>query len=952
MKKRLIHILLFLVLIISSIGVSFASFSQLVNEKDFTSSGVKDDTNSAVCYSTNTQKYYTSIEKGINETTNGTLYVLPGTTYTIKDSFVIKENATLCLPYSLDISTTSVSANYINNYDSGENNANTKFADESASNVSKYRVTQLILDEEKTITNNGNLIIGGNFGSTKGNILGHVSDLYCEITLKSNSKIISNNNMEIYGYIKEYNETLEEQLKGNDSSIEIYSGKVKIPFVFYDFNSVSVTSNYIDCGVFPFEHFDMPNIQTRANIYYGSVIVGIFRATLSILNMSITEEVNIVGHDTTSGLLMINSGYISIKYTSHILNYTNGDIEAEKHANTLISIFGDVDINYIYLNVQNQIKIDTRVVPFPFTYRFNIEVQSGTLSFNYKVKFMNGSYLKVYKDSTLELNDAIIFYPSSFIDDRSKYYYPRGLDNAKLVLNGKLVLNSNGKIGGFIENEISTYDNTLNGLLDFTNISESQMKVTFNDGNNGTMEIMQYANGYVKSNTNETDTYQIYSFNYGYVYIPNEGKYLGHKLTSHEVNIEVDGLENENYDVTFSISIADSENGLNEVNYVSGLKGNYNLVVEQGKYVKINLELGSGVYFANDLVNDISNSYFFVNEDLNIIVKAIQIITCVFGFQGTGVNHTGINFDVLISQTPNGTYTEMLSDCTSSSQSVNLPYGIYFKLVYNSSWTSGKTASYIVPEGCLYSGNSSKHQNSNIYCAVDVIEITVNQNYCIVEGTKILMANGEQKAVENLKVGDEVKVFNHMTGKIDTSFIAVNVHENQERVESKIINLVFSNGVKTRISYEHGFFDKVLNEYVYINESNYKEMIGRKFIYVYKDKVETVTLINAYATYETVYLFSPFSYKNLNIISDGLLSIGGDAWGIFNYFELDENMKVIEEKMLADIETYGLFTYEEWAEYLTPIEFEAFNVKYLKVSIGKGLVTMEELLRYINSYLR
>ena len=214
------------------------------------------------------------------------------------------------------------------------------------------------------------------------------------------------------------------------------------------------------------------------------------------------------------------------------------------------------------------------------------------------------------------------------------------------------------------------------------------------------------------------------------------------------------------------------------------------------------------------------------------------------------------------------------------------------------------------------------------------------------------MANGEQKTVENLKVGDEVKVFNHMTGKIDTSFIAVNVHENQERVESKIINLVFSNGVKTRISYEHGFFDKVLNEYVYINESNYKEMIGRKFIYVYKDNVETVTLINAYATYETVYLFSPFSYKNLNIISDGLLSIGGDARGIFNYFELDENMKVIEEKMLADIETYGLFTYEEWSEYLTPIEFEAFNVKYLKVSIGKGLVTMEELLRYINSYLR
>ena len=68
MKKRLIHILLFLVLIISSIGVSFASFSQLINEKDFTSSGVKDDTNSAVCYNSRTNEKYTNIHKALEKT--------------------------------------------------------------------------------------------------------------------------------------------------------------------------------------------------------------------------------------------------------------------------------------------------------------------------------------------------------------------------------------------------------------------------------------------------------------------------------------------------------------------------------------------------------------------------------------------------------------------------------------------------------------------------------------------------------------------------------------------------------------------------------------------------------------------------------------------------------------------------------------------------------------------
>lgn len=56
-------------------------------------------------------------------------------------------------------------------------------------------------------------------------------------------------------------------------------------------------------------------------------------------------------------------------------------------------------------------------------------------------------------------------------------------------------------------------------------------------------------------------------------------------------------------------------------------------------------------------------------------------------------------------------------------------------------------------------------------------------------------------------------------------------------------------------------------------------------------------------------------------------------------------MKINIEKMNKDIEKYGLFTYDEWDEYLSYEQFIAFNVKYLKVSIGKGLVTKEEIIR-------
>ena len=56
--------------------------------------------------------------------------------------------------------------------------------------------------------------------------------------------------------------------------------------------------------------------------------------------------------------------------------------------------------------------------------------------------------------------------------------------------------------------------------------------------------------------------------------------------------------------------------------------------------------------------------------------------------------------------------------------------------------------------------------------------------------------------------------------------------------------------------------------------------------------------------------------------------------------------------MAADIEKYGLFTYDDWRDYATEEQFDAFNGACLKVAIGKGLVTVEEIVGYINRFLQ
>jgi hypothetical protein len=58
------------------------------------------------------------------------------------------------------------------------------------------------------------------------------------------------------------------------------------------------------------------------------------------------------------------------------------------------------------------------------------------------------------------------------------------------------------------------------------------------------------------------------------------------------------------------------------------------------------------------------------------------------------------------------------------------------------------------------------------------------------------------------------------------------------------------------------------------------------------------------------------------------------------------------EQMAKDIETYGLYTYEE-LNALYPLSEEMFNAAggaYLKISIGKGNLIEQELFNTINRY--
>lgn len=79
----------------------------------------------------------------------------------------------------------------------------------------------------------------------------------------------------------------------------------------------------------------------------------------------------------------------------------------------------------------------------------------------------------------------------------------------------------------------------------------------------------------------------------------------------------------------------------------------------------------------------------------------------------------------------------------------------------------------------------------------------------------------------------------------------------------------------------------------------------------------------------------------------------GATEAFINIFDVDpETMRYDSLKMEADIASYGLYTYEEFNAIIPVPEavFNAFNGQYLKVAIGKGYTSLDEMDCLIERY--
>lgn len=223
---------------------------------------------------------------------------------------------------------------------------------------------------------------------------------------------------------------------------------------------------------------------------------------------------------------------------------------------------------------------------------------------------------------------------------------------------------------------------------------------------------------------------------------------------------------------------------------------------------------------------------------------------------------------------------------------------------------------------------------------------------CIIEGTTIVLSNGKTKKVEDLTKNDSPLAFGHKAGMLAVSKLFFNYHQSEDNiVTAPILDLCFDNGTQIGIHADHGFFDLTLDKYVYINKDNYMDFIGNDFVTVDCEKLGSARLVFGSVSIRTVRVYSPVSVYHLNVVTNGLLSITGEIEGWFNYFDYDASLKYDFDKRDENIRKYGLYTYDDFKDYIRKEIFDLLPIPYLKVSVGKGLTTKEKIIGVMKKYL-
>ena len=184
-------------------------------------------------------------------------------------------------------------------------------------------------------------------------------------------------------------------------------------------------------------------------------------------------------------------------------------------------------------------------------------------------------------------------------------------------------------------------------------------------------------------------------------------------------------------------------------------------------------------------------------------------------------------------------------------------------------------------------------------------------------------------------------------GGLSSNYI-IAVEKQTGEVMNKLA-ITLDNGTTVNAVEYQDFFDMDAKRYFEINAGNYTNAVGKCIMVLNGNEIGRATIESIVLTREVVDAYELITARDYNFFADNVMSCEPNIFCV-NAFEITDEYKYDEAKYQADLDRYGMYTYDEYAWPMTEEEFNMFNGPIFKVAVGKGLITEEYILAAIMKY--
>jgi hypothetical protein len=243
-----------------------------------------------------------------------------------------------------------------------------------------------------------------------------------------------------------------------------------------------------------------------------------------------------------------------------------------------------------------------------------------------------------------------------------------------------------------------------------------------------------------------------------------------------------------------------------------------------------------------------------------------------------------------------------------------------------------------------YSANNGRITINNVSGNITITANGTRNAICLVEGTKVLMANNRYKNIEDINYDDLMYVWGHDTGHLEAEYP---IWIEKVSTVNEYLKTTFSDGTTLSTSGDHGVYNYDLGMFVSVlDRDNYH--VGSTVAKIKNGKISKVKITKLETVKKKVKLYHIISNRYFNIIGNDVLTTDRTLM-ISNLYGFTNNITWSKVRKDFISNENNLYKYEEFS-FMPYYLFKGLRIPEGKFLVDNNFISYEEFILYLTIY--